>query len=68
MLEQRRVARGEVLLLGQVAEGRREAIGTVLVRHAAGLPQGVLESLGQRLEALAALDHLGVLLSGDTVT
>src|SRR5450631_2537792 len=61
VLEQRHVARGEVLFFAQVLERRREAVAAVLLRGTAGLPQGVLQSLGERLEALAAFDHLHVL-------
>ena len=61
VIEQRRVAHGEVLFFGQVLERGRQAVGAVLLRGAAGLPQGVLQPLGQRLEALAALDHFDML-------
>ena len=65
VVEQRGVARGEVFLGGQVLEGRRQAVGAVLLRHAAGLPQRVLQTLGQGCEALAALDHLHMLPAGE---
>ena len=61
VVEECRVASGEVLFFGQVLERRRQAVAAVLQRGAAGLPQGVLQSLGQGLEALAARDHFGVL-------
>lgn len=61
VIEQRRVADREVILLAQILEGRRQAVAAVLLGCAAGLPQGVLQSQGQCLEALAALDHFDVL-------
>ena len=61
VFQQRGVAGGEVLLLLQVLEGRRQAVAAMLTRGAAGLPQRVLQPAGERLEALAAVHHLGVL-------
>ena len=61
VIEQPRVASGEVLFFGQILERRREAVAAVLLRSAAGLPESVLQALGESLEALAALDHFGVL-------
>ena len=61
VVEECRVAHREVFFLSQVLERRREAVAAVLLRHPAGLPQGVLQPLGQGLEALAALDHFGML-------
>jgi hypothetical protein len=55
------VAGGEVLLLQQVLERRGEAVGAVLGGHAARLPERVLQPVREGDEALAALDHLGVL-------
>ena len=57
------VAPGDVLRrLGvEVAVGRGEAVGTMLARHAAEGPEGILEVLGQRREALAAKHDGGVL-------
>ena len=49
VLEQRRVAAGEVLLLLQILERRRQTVGAVLARHATGFV------------ALTTFDHLGVL-------
>src|SRR5512132_4185317 len=51
----------EVLLLGEVLERRREAVGTMLARRAADQPERVLETLGERRKALPALDHARVL-------
>ena len=63
---QRLVALGEVGLRRrvEVAEGRRQAVGAVLVRRSAEQPQGVLQPLGQGDEALAAEDHVRVLEAG----
>jgi hypothetical protein len=61
VIEQRRVAHGEVLFFGQVLERGRQAVAAVFLRGAAGLPQGVLQPLGQRLEALATRDHFHML-------
>ena len=59
---QRLIALGQVGLLvdGQIAEGRRQAVGTVLAGGTAQPPQGVLQPFGQGREALAAEDDLGV--------
>lgn len=46
---------------GQIAEGRRQAVGTVPAGGTAQPPQGVLRPFGQGREALAAEDGLGVL-------
>ena len=61
VIEQRRVAHGEVLLFGQVLERGRQAVGAVLPRCTTGLPQRVLQPPGQSLEALAAFDHRDIL-------
>ena len=50
------VAARQILLFGQVLEGRREAVGAVFLGHAAELPQRALQAGGQRNEALAAGD------------
>src|SRR5262245_7964082 len=57
------IAAGEVLLLvaGQVAEGRREAVAAVLFGHGAERPQRVLQALGEGNEALPAEDDVSVL-------
>src|SRR5262245_10285332 len=57
------IAAGEVLLLvaGQVAEGRREAVAAVLFGHGAERPQRVLQTLRERNEALPAEDDVSVL-------
>ncbi|KTS04288.1 hypothetical protein SB3_24310 [Methylobacterium radiotolerans] len=57
------VAAGEILLGGliEVAEGGREAVGAVLARHAAERPEGILQSFGERYEALAGEHDVGVL-------
>ena len=57
VLAQGLVALGQLLLLGQVVERRRQAVGAVLLRHAAGHPQRILQPRGQRLKALAAEHH-----------
>ena len=51
------------VLLGfgvQIAEGRRQAVAAVLLRHAAERPQRILQALGERNEALAAEHDMGV--------
>ena len=60
---QRLVASGQVLLGGlvEVAEGGREAVGAVLARGAAERPERVLQTFGERQEALAAQHDVGVL-------
>ena len=60
---QRLVAPGQVLLgvAIEIAEGRRQAVAAVLLRHAAERPQRVLQALGQRHEALAAEHDMGML-------
>ncbi len=59
---QRLVSLGHVLglVLAQVAKRRRQAVGAVLARRAAEMPQRVLQPLRQRREALAAEHHPGV--------
>jgi hypothetical protein len=54
---QRLVASGQFLAIGQVVERRRQAVGAVLLGHAAGHPQRVLQTRSQALEALAAQHH-----------
>ena len=60
---ERLVASGQVLLGSfiEVAEGGREAVGAVLAWGAAERPEGVLQALGERHEALAAEHDVGVL-------
>src|SRR5262245_56592943 len=57
------VAPGEVILgyAIEVAERRRQAVATVLLRDAAQRPQCVLEALGECHEAFAAEHHMGML-------
>ena len=57
VLAQRGVAAREFLLLGQVVERRRQAVGAVLLGDAAQAPQRRLQPGGQRNEALATLEH-----------
>ena len=49
------IALGLVLAVGEVAIGGREPVGAVLARHAAELPERLLQSFGESGEALAAL-------------
>src|SRR5271166_4606229 len=67
MAAQGLVAPGLVLrgLTVEVAECRRQAVAAVLVRRTAERPQGILQSLGQGDEALAAEHHLGMLPAGE---
>lgn len=60
VLAQLGVSLRQFLLLGQIVERRRQAVGTVLLGRAAGHPQGILQARGQRLEALAAEHHTRV--------
>ena len=62
MAAQRLVTLGQVSLLvdGQIAERRRQAVGTVLAGGTAQPPQGVLQPFGQGREALPAEDDLSV--------
>ena len=58
---------GGQILLGlqvEIAEGGREAIGSMFPRRAAERPQGVLHPLRQGDEALAAEHDMGVLEAG----
>ena len=59
---QRPIALGHVVgfVLAQIAEGRRQAVGAVLPRRAAEMPERVLQTLRQRREALAAEHHPGM--------
>ena len=59
---QRGVARGGVLapVRVEVAVGGGQTVGAVLARRAAERPQGVLETLGEGREALAAEHHVHV--------
>ena len=61
------VALGLVLggLTVEVAKRRRQAVAAMLMRRTAERPQGILQSLGQGDEALAAEHHLGVLPAGE---
>ncbi len=54
------VAPRELLLLGQVVERRRQAVGAVFLGHATQAPQRRLQPGGQRQEALAFGDDDGV--------
>ena len=56
------VALGHILglILAQVAEGCRQAVGAVLAGRAAEMPERALQSLRQRREALAAEYHPGM--------
>ena len=60
MAAQLGIAGGEVILVLEVLERRGEAVGAMLGGHAARLPEGVLQPVGQGDEALATLDHLGM--------
>ncbi|KGX65993.1 hypothetical protein Y026_5823 [Burkholderia pseudomallei TSV28] len=60
MQQQRVIASREVLFGLQILERCRQAVRAMLVRAAAGLPQRVLQTGGQCLEALAAFDDIGV--------
>ncbi|GAA3257193.1 hypothetical protein GCM10020258_60460 [Sphingomonas yabuuchiae] len=51
-------------ILLQVGERRGEAIGAMLVRHAAKLPQRILKAAGQRREAFSSQHDLGMLPPG----
>jgi len=55
------VARRLVLLVREIAIGRRESVGAMLARHATQLPKRLLHTFGERGEALAAADRLDVL-------
>ena len=59
---QRPVAFGHVLnlVLAQVAEGGRQAVGAVLAGRAAEMPERALQAFGERREALAAEHHPGM--------
>ena len=48
----------------EIAEGGRQAVASVLARHSAQRPQGVLETFGKGDEALAAEHDVGVLEAG----
>ena len=49
----------------EIAERRRQAVTAMLARRSAQEPQGVLQSGGQRGEALAAQHDLGMLPAGE---
>ena len=53
------IAQGNILALvsRQVAEGCRQAVGAVVVRHATQRPKGLLQVLGQSREAFPAQNH-----------
>ena len=57
MAHQRCVARREGLGVIEFVHGRAQAVGLVTVRHATQLPEGVLQSGNQGLEALAEADR-----------
>ena len=46
--------------LVEVSERRRQTVAAMFLRHAAECPQGVLQPLGQRHEAFAAEDDMGM--------
>jgi hypothetical protein len=50
--QQRLVATGELLGVGEVVDRRAQAVSAVPLRHAAQFPQGVLQPLAQTLQAL----------------
>src|SRR3954469_12885535 len=60
---ERLIEPGQVLpgLAVEIAEGRREAVAAVLLRHAAERPERVLQPLGERDIALPAQHHMGML-------
>src|SRR5208282_5832868 len=63
MAAERLVALRQILLrVGiEIAEGGRQAIAAMLLGNAAERPQRILQALGQRDEALAAEDNMGML-------
>ena len=64
--DERLVAAGQIqgIRLGQVAEGGREAVATMLARRAAEQAQGVRQTVRQGRIALAAEHDLGMLEAG----
>src|ERR1700757_3966760 len=67
MCTQRLVALSQILrrILLEIAERRREAVTAVFLRYATERPQGVLQTLGQGDEALAAQYHASLLPTGE---
>jgi hypothetical protein len=61
MLAEGLVALGLVFLGREIAVGRRQPVGAVLLGNPAELPQRFLQTFGQRREALAAADRLDIL-------
>jgi hypothetical protein len=61
MLAEGLAALGFTFLRREVAVSRRQSVGTMLLGHAAQLPQRFLQPLGQRREAHAAAERLDVL-------
>ena len=59
MRAQRRVAAGPItpFEVAQILERRRQAVGAVLLRSTAKVPQRALQPGRERCKALAALDH-----------
>ena len=57
VLQQRLVALRKLLALRQVVDGRAQPVGAVPLRHAAQLPQGILQSLAEALQALGEADR-----------
>jgi hypothetical protein len=57
MLQQRLVTPRERLARGARRNGRRQPIGAMALRHAAQLPQGVLQAGAQALQALGEADR-----------
>ena len=57
MGQQRLVAPGELLRVGQVVDRRAQPVGAMALRHAPQLPQGVLQPRAEALEALRKADR-----------
>ena len=49
----------------EIAERRRQAVGTVLFWNATQRPQSILQTLGKRHETLAAEHHMCMLETGE---
>ena len=63
MAHQRLITLRQIILgvAVQIAERRRQAVATMLLRHAAKRPKSILQALGQRDETLAAEHDMRVL-------
>src|SRR5688500_18963383 len=57
MVAEGSIGLGLVLALGEIAIGRREPVGAMLVRDAAELPERLLQPFGESREALSAADR-----------